>query len=184
MANILLCRLLNQEEDIHQGLNFLREAVDVGSARSAYDLTCIYACELERIDFERNTILSSLMNEQQFPLAIEYSKKADEFGQLNIKRNVYETYQYYARASDMKYHEAMLKLSMVHKEGIPGYLNVHPIKAYKWCRYATESGNKVAEYTLSCYHEEGIDVNAHYPEALECFSKLALKGYLFYPKIK
>ncbi|CAO3663686.1 unnamed protein product [Rhizopus stolonifer] len=71
----------------------------------------------------------------------------------------------------------MLKLSRIHKEDIPGYLNVHPIMAYKWCRYATESGNKVAEYTLSCYHEEGIDVNAHYPETLECFSKSASKGY-------
>ncbi|CAO3665867.1 unnamed protein product [Rhizopus stolonifer] len=196
MANILLRGLLSQEKDVHEGLKFLREAADAGctqdSARSAYDLACIYACDLESIDLERNTILSSLMSEQQFPLAIEYFKKADEFGmaiaafrlgriheqgQLNIKKDVYEAYRYYTRASEMKCHEAMLELSRIYKEGIPGYLNAHPIMAYKWCQYATESGNKVAEYTLGCYHEEGIGVNANYSQALEWFSKSASKGY-------
>ncbi|CAO3666959.1 unnamed protein product [Rhizopus stolonifer] len=67
MVNILLHGLLSQEKDVHESLKFLREAADA-----------------ESIDLERNIILSSLMNEQQFPLAIEYSKKADEFGMAII----------------------------------------------------------------------------------------------------
>ncbi|CAO3666957.1 unnamed protein product [Rhizopus stolonifer] len=77
----------------------------------------------------------------------------------------------------MKCHEAMLEISRIYKEGISGYLNAHPIMAYKWCRYATESGNKVAGYALGCYHEEGIGINANYSQALEWLSKSASKGY-------
>jgi hypothetical protein len=57
MANILLRGLLCQERDVHQGLAFLKEAADGNqgqeSARSAYDLACIYASDLESIDLER-----------------------------------------------------------------------------------------------------------------------------------
>ncbi|KAI9278103.1 hypothetical protein BY458DRAFT_503885 [Sporodiniella umbellata] len=167
MANILLRGLLSQEKDIHQGLMYLKEAADAGntqdSARSSYDLACIYACDLESIDLERNTILSSLLSETQFPLAIEYFKKANnigmsiaafrlgkiyEHGQLGIQKDLCEAYRYYTRASEMKCHEAMIELSRMYKEGIPGYLNTHPVMAYKWCLYATEGGNETAEYML------------------------------------
>ncbi|KAG1233629.1 hypothetical protein G6F35_001283 [Rhizopus arrhizus] len=197
MANILLRGLLCQERDVHQGLAFLKEAADGNqgqeSARSAYDLACIYASDLESIDLERNTILSSLMSEQhQLPLAISYFKKADELGmatatfrlgkiyeqgQLGIKKDAAQAFKYYTRAAEMKCHEAMLELSRLYKDGIPGYLNAHPMMAYKWCLYATENGNEIAEYTLGCYHEDGIGIYPNYSQALEWFTKSASKGY-------
>ncbi|RCH98192.1 hypothetical protein CU097_012308 [Rhizopus azygosporus] len=167
LANILLRGLLSQETDVHQGLAFLKQAADAGSnqdcARPAYDLACIYANDLESIDLEKNSILSSWITEQYYPLAIQYFKKADELGmaaaafrlgkiyehgQLGQVKSDEEAFKYYTRAAEKKSHEAMLELSRLYKDGIPGYLSPHALMAYKWCLYATENGNEVAEYTL------------------------------------
>jgi TPR repeat protein len=52
----MLRGLLNQEKDIRQGLIYLKKAADtntVESARSAYDLACIYSNDLETIGLDR-----------------------------------------------------------------------------------------------------------------------------------
>jgi TPR repeat protein len=55
LANILIRGLLNQEKNVQQGLVYLKQAADTNepeSARSAYDLGCIYANDLESIGLE------------------------------------------------------------------------------------------------------------------------------------
>jgi hypothetical protein len=52
----MLRGLLNQKKDVQRGLIYLKQAANSDnpeSARSAYDLACIYSNDLESIDLER-----------------------------------------------------------------------------------------------------------------------------------
>ncbi|KAI8885662.1 HCP-like protein [Backusella circina FSU 941] len=169
LANVLIRGLLNQEKNVQQGLVYLKQAADTNepeSARSAYDLGCIYANDLESIDLQDTSIITAYvtdMSNKNYPKAIHYLCKADELGLpiaayrlgvihekgcLGFKSDRWEAYKYYAKAAEMRNEHAMLELSRLYREGVPGYLNPHPLMAYKWCQRATENGNEVAEFTL------------------------------------
>lgn len=103
------------------------------------------------------------MSNKNFPKAIHYLSKADELGLpiaayrlglahergwFGFQPNKWEAYKYYAKAAEKKNEYAMLELSRLYREGIPGYLQPNALMAYKWCERATENGNEIAEFTL------------------------------------
>ncbi|KAI7896342.1 uncharacterized protein EV154DRAFT_456630 [Mucor mucedo] len=195
LANIMLRGLLNQEKDVRQGLIFLKKAADTDkpeSARSAYDLACLYSNDLESIGLDRNTLIAPSVSSQTYNLAVHYYRKADklglvlatfrlgyiyEHGHLNTEANVSEAFTYYLKAAEKKHEGAMLEISRLYKEGIPGFLNPNPIIAHEWCVRATESGNEIAEFMLGIYFEFGVGVNPDQKQAFVWYSKAASKGY-------
>lgn len=111
----------------------------------------------------RTTLIAPSVSSQTHDLAVYYYKKADklglvlatfrlgyiyEYGHLNTEANVSEAFNYYIRAAEKKHEGAMLEISRLYKEGIPGFLNPNPIIAHEWCLRATESGNEIAEFML------------------------------------
>lgn len=72
-------------------------------------------------------------------------------GSLGVQdKDIWKAYQYYASAAEKGHEEAMLALSAVFLQGIPGHLRSHPLIAFKLCYRAAQkkNGSKEAEYTL------------------------------------
>jgi TPR repeat protein len=102
-------------------------------------------------------------NQTHNSLAVKYFKIADslgltaatfrlgriiEHGSLGMEANPSEAFKYYTKAAEKNNVESMLELSRLCKDGIPGYLNAHPVMAHTWCIKASERGNEVAEYLM------------------------------------
>ncbi|KAI8646001.1 hypothetical protein BD408DRAFT_440496 [Parasitella parasitica] len=195
LANILLRGLLNQEKDIQQGLVYLRQAADsedADSARSAYDLGCIFADDLKSIDLENEPTITSCYITPNTPSAMHYFKKANSFGLINATfrlgqffkqsqekchPNAWEAYKCFARAAEHNNENAMIELAYIYKDGISGYLSPQPLLAYQWCYKATEKGNSTAEYILGTFYENGIGAYPDHAAAQEWFKRAASKGY-------
>lgn len=95
---------------------------------------------------------------------IHYLKKADKHGLASatfrlgqiyqngqqdiLLPDPWEAYNHFLKAAENNHEDAMLELSRYYKDGIAGYLNIHPMMAFKWCHRATEHGNEIAEYTV------------------------------------
>ncbi|KAI9244149.1 hypothetical protein EDC94DRAFT_24790 [Helicostylum pulchrum] len=195
LANVMLRGLMNQEKDAHQGLIFLKKAADSNkpeSARSAYDLACIYSNDFESIDLNKAGLITPTVTSQTCNLAVQYYKKADDlglslatyrlgyiyqYGHVNTVVDLPQAFKYYLKAAEKKHEGAMLEIAKFYKEGIPGFLNPHHTIAHEWCTRAAADGNQVAEFTLGIYFEYGIGVYPDHAQALSWYHKAASKGY-------
>lgn len=132
------------------------------------------------------------MSRKNIPLAIHYLEKAAQFGLpmavhrlgqvhehglLGQPTDPWQGYLCYTRAAEDGYDQAMLDLSRLYAQGIPGLLMPQHEMAFKWCQRATHQGLEQAEYVLGSYYEAGIGTLPDYPRALEYFGKAASKGY-------
>ncbi|KAI9489637.1 hypothetical protein BDB00DRAFT_842355 [Zychaea mexicana] len=191
MAKILLRGQLQQKRNIRSGLEYLKKAADASgpeSAEPAYVLSCVYSDELERIGIARD----SQMSRKDIPLAMHYLQKATqaglpmavhqmgnvhEYGLLGQPQDPWQGFACYTRAAEDGYEGAMLDLSRLYAQGIPGYLMPQHQVAFKWCHRAASKGLEQAEYVLGTYYEDGIGTAPDYNRGLEWFSKAASKGY-------
>ncbi|OBZ82915.1 Protein SKT5 [Choanephora cucurbitarum] len=195
LANVLLRGLLNQSKDIQQGIIYLRRAADVNkpeSAQSAFDLACIFSNDLESVDLERTPEIDVFMTAKNYAAAVDYFKKADQYGLVNATYrlgHIYEmglnyvapdpwvAFKYFSRAAERRHEGAMMNLSRIYRTGIVDCLRPRPDLAYSWCLRVANNGNEVAEYTLGLYYERGVGVNIDLLQATEWFRKSASKGY-------
>ncbi|KAI8365154.1 hypothetical protein BD560DRAFT_162093 [Blakeslea trispora] len=195
LANILLRGLLNQKKDVQQGIIFLRRAADVNrpeSAQSAFDLACIFSNDLESVDLERTPEIDAFMTAENYAAAVDYFKKADQYGLVNATYrlgHIYEhglnyvsfdpwvAFKYFSKAAERSHEGAMMNLSRIYRNGIADCLGPRPDLAFTWCLRVASNGDEVAEYTLGLYYERGVGVNIDHLQANEWFRKSSSKGY-------
>ncbi|KAG0188542.1 hypothetical protein DFQ28_004725 [Apophysomyces sp. BC1034] len=194
LAKILLRGRWGQRKDVKQGMAYLQQAADVSdgtSAEPAFVLSCVYADEPDRSYQRPNR--DSLMEHKDVALAIKYLSKASrhglkdaihrlgqiyEQGLLDQPRSPAQGLQYYTKAAEEGHVYAMLDLSRLYVQGIPGHLVCQPNLGFRWCQRAAEKGLAKAEYVLGTYYEDGVGVHPDYSRALEFFNKAASKDYL------
>ncbi|CEI92652.1 hypothetical protein RMCBS344292_06906 [Rhizopus microsporus] len=190
MAKIYLRGQLKRPADIEKGIQYLKIAANVDgevSAEPAFVLGCIYADELERIGVQGDSSITT-----NYSQALEYIKKSanygypdavylmgqiSEIGMLGQQSDAWTAYQHYLKAAEANHTGAMLDLSRMYLEGIPGLLASQKTIAFKWCKRSAELGFAQAEYVLGKYYEDGIGISPDYPRALEYFGRAASKGY-------
>ncbi|KAI8146530.1 hypothetical protein BJV82DRAFT_509783 [Fennellomyces sp. T-0311] len=154
MAKILLRGQLQQKRNINRGLDYLKKAADANdpeSAEPAYVLSCVYADELERIGIDRYRLaLQYLQKATQagLPMAVHHMGQVHEFGLLGQSQDPWQGYACYNRAAEDGDERAMLDLSRLYVQGIPGYLMPQHETAFKWCQRAASKGLEKAEYIL------------------------------------
>ncbi|KAI8336061.1 hypothetical protein EDC96DRAFT_450547 [Choanephora cucurbitarum] len=155
MAKILLRGQLKEKKDVAKGLTYLKQAADAMStdcAEPAFVLGCIYANEFECIEDgdDYRYALKYMKKSAQFgyPDAIYYMGQISESGKLGQLCDVWQAYQYYSRAADLKHPGAMLDLSRLYCQGIPGLLAAQNDIAFKWCKRSADLGFDQAEFVL------------------------------------
>ncbi|KAI9316182.1 hypothetical protein BX666DRAFT_1859579 [Dichotomocladium elegans] len=150
MAKILLRGQLQQTRNIKLGLQYLHKAADAhdsDSAEPAYVLSCVYADELDR-----NPVLALQYLHKAakagLPMAVHRMGQVHEHGLLNQPRDPWLGYSFYVRAAEDGHEGAMLDLSRLYAQGIPGHLMRQHEVAFKWCERAAAKGLQEAEYVL------------------------------------
>lgn len=71
-----------------------------------------------------------------------------EIGMLGQQSDAWTAYQHYLKAAEANHAGAMLDLSRMYLEGIPGLLASQKTIAFKWCKRSAELGYAQAEYVL------------------------------------
>ncbi|KAI9361293.1 hypothetical protein BD770DRAFT_317361 [Pilaira anomala] len=160
MAKILLRGQLKRQKDIQKGMSFLKEAADmddIHSAEPAFVLGCIHANEFDRIGIQ------SPACKVNYSLALKYLKKSahhgyadaiyfmgqvSERGMLGQLCDSWQAYQNYMKAAEVNHAGAMLDLSRLYSQGIPGLLAAQKDIAFKWCKRSADLGFDQAEYVL------------------------------------
>ncbi|ORX59406.1 HCP-like protein [Hesseltinella vesiculosa] len=192
LSRVLLHGQLNQKVDIKEGLAYLKTAADADaqdSAQAAFDLSCVYADDLDTIGMKRDCLASR----KNVTMAMHYLWKAQrsgwtqayhqlgrvyELGLLDQPKDLALAFENYSKAAEDGHDQAMLALAHFYVTGLPILsIPVHPGLAFKWCERSANKGLASAEYTLGTYYEDGIGVEADYARALEYFGKAASKGY-------
>ncbi|KAI7908092.1 uncharacterized protein BX663DRAFT_426006 [Cokeromyces recurvatus] len=152
MAKILLRGQLKHKVDIPRGMAYLKQAADMNdfaSAEPAFVLGCIYAHEFDCIvNYPLALTYLKKSCQKGYPDALYFMGQILETGKLGQLSDSWQAYQYYVKAADADHVGAMLDLSRIYSQGIPGLLAAQKEIAFKWCSKAADLGFDQAEYVL------------------------------------
>ncbi|KAI8054159.1 uncharacterized protein B0P05DRAFT_561119 [Gilbertella persicaria] len=171
MAKIFLRGQLKTSKDIPRGMAYLKQAADmdeIGCAEPAFVLGCVYANEFERIGIQsardQKSIKEAKLKETvNYSLALQYLKKSAHYGypdamyfmgqvfeggMLGQLCDIWQAYQCYMKAAEVHHPGAMLNLSRLYCQGIPGLLAAQKEAAFKWCKKSADLGFCQAEFVL------------------------------------
>ncbi|KAI8971060.1 hypothetical protein BDB01DRAFT_812595 [Pilobolus umbonatus] len=166
LAKIYLRGQLQVKKNLEKGLAYLKKVSDMNticSAEPSFVLGCILANEFERIGVlnpKPSDLLEKTVNFKSameclhksalygYPDALYFLGHIFETGLLDQPIDIWKSYTYYTKAAEKNHAGAMLDLSRMYSEGLPGLIAPQKDMAFKWCKRSADYGFEQAEYVL------------------------------------
>jgi len=174
-ARGIACLYVSESErDTEQGMRYLLEAAEAGSAEAQEKAGEIY--------------YTGAFGNQDYALAAKYFRLAAEQGKPMAQYNLGYMYQnglgvgqsyemaivYYQMAADQGSSVAQYSLGFLYKNGLG--VNPDPVKAFRYYKLAADNGDEDAQYQVAACYRDGIGTEQNDEEALRYFELSASQG--------
>ena len=166
---------LIRQNNIHQGLNLLRDAAAKGHPQAAFELGSLYESGLavpkdynQAKAFYESAIIQGHRN-AHFNLALLLTNEQVPFSNLQQARNIMEVI---AQQGDV---EAQFVLATLMENTLRN-VGAQPAKAIHWLGQAANQGHSKAQFKLGMYYLKGQSVARSPQTAFNWFNKAAQQG--------